>query len=183
MNRSDQYISAAILGKESSDDGIDSATEGPAPLFFPLFGLIYEALATSSPDTSSRVDTVIACLGALKCLLDPRYSGKALLDPTIFQEFMSLSHRIAMTESAEVLIHLTTVLTTFAKHFGQYVPGGELRRVFQKLSFTRISHAVQQQGESEQRSHSSELGLHSLSQGFCLHPSALSSQSRNVLDS
>ncbi|KAG2033122.1 armadillo-type protein [Suillus americanus] len=125
MNRSDQYISAAILGKEigSSVNDIDSAAEGPAPLFFPLFGLIYEALATSSPDTSSRGDTVIACLGALKCLLDPRYSGKALLEPTIFQEFMSLSHRMAMTESAEVLIHLITVLTTFAKHFGQYVPG------------------------------------------------------------
>ncbi|KAG1904032.1 armadillo-type protein [Suillus fuscotomentosus] len=122
MNRSDQSISAAILGKEvgSSVNGIDSTAEGPAPLFFPLFGLIYEALATSSPDTSSRIDTVIACLGALKCLLEPRYSGKALLEPTIFQEFMSLSHRIAMTESAEVLIHLIVVLTTFAKHFGQY---------------------------------------------------------------
>ncbi|KAG1837702.1 armadillo-type protein [Suillus subalutaceus] len=130
MNRSDQYISAAILGKEvgTSVNGIDSAAEGPAPLFFPLFGLIYEALATSSPDTSSRGDTVIACLGALKCLLDPRYSGKALLEPTIFQEFMSLSHRMAMTESAEVLIHLITVLTTFAKHFGQYVPGGDLSK-------------------------------------------------------
>jgi hypothetical protein len=58
MNRSDQYISATILGKEgSSVNGIDSATEGPAPLFFPLFGLIYEALATSSPDTSSRIDS------------------------------------------------------------------------------------------------------------------------------
>lgn len=126
MNHSDQYISAAILG--SSVNSINSATEGPAPLFFPLFGLIYEALATSSPDTSSRVDTVIACLRALKCLLDPRYSGKALLDPTIFQEFMSLSHRIAMTESAEILTHLITVLTTFAKHFGQCIPGGDLSK-------------------------------------------------------
>ncbi|KAG2366768.1 armadillo-type protein [Suillus spraguei] len=128
MNHSDQYISAAILGKEvgSSVNGIDSAAEGPAPLFFPLFGLIYEALATSSSDISLRVDTVIACLGALKCLLDPRYSGKAVLEPTIFQEFMSLSHRMAMTESAEVLIHLITVLTTFVKHFGQYAPGGTL---------------------------------------------------------
>lgn len=127
MNRSDQYISAAILGKEvGSVNGIDSAAEGTAPLFFPLFGLIYEALATSSPDTASRVDTVIACLGALKCLLNPRYSGKALLEPTIFKEFMSLSHRMAMTESAEILIHLITVLTSFAKDFGQYVPGSEI---------------------------------------------------------
>lgn len=184
MNRSDQSISAAILGKEvgSSVNGIDSTAEGPAPLFFPLFGLIYEALATSSPDTSSRVDTVIACLGALKCLLDPRYSGKALLEPTIFQEFMSLSHRIAMTESAEVLIHLIIVLTTFAKHFGQYVPGGNLRRVFHRLFFTRNSHAVQQQGESKQHNHSSRFSVHSLSQDFCLHHSTLSSQSRNVID-
>ncbi|KAG2133962.1 armadillo-type protein [Suillus cothurnatus] len=164
MNRSDQYISATILGKEvgSSVDSIDSAAEGPAPLFFPLFGLIYEALATSLPDTSSRVDTVIACLGALKCLLDPRYSGKALLEPTIFQEFMSLSHRMAMTESAEVLVHLITVLTTFAKHFGRYVPGGDLRRVLQKWSFTRISHAIKQQRESEQCNHFSGFGMTSI---------------------
>jgi hypothetical protein len=185
MNRSDQYISATILGKEvgSSVDSIDSAAEGPAPLFFPLFGLIYEALATSLPDTSSRVDTVIACLGALKCLLDPRYSGKALLEPTIFQEFMSLSHRMAMTESAEVLVHLITVLTTFAKHFGRYVPGGDLRRVLQKWSFTRISHAIKQQRESEQCNHFSGFGSCSLSQDFCLHPSTLSSQSRNDVNS
>ncbi|KAG1883078.1 hypothetical protein F4604DRAFT_1920974 [Suillus subluteus] len=122
MNRSDQYVSAAILGKEvgTSVNGIDSAAEGPAPLFFPLFGLIYEALATSSPDISSRGDT----------------------EPTIFQEFMSLSHRMAMTESAEVLIHLITVLTTFAKHFGQYVPGGDLRGVRTTQPFLRIRFAL-----------------------------------------
>ncbi|KAG0706406.1 armadillo-type protein [Suillus ampliporus] len=129
MSRSDQYMSAAILGTEmgSSVNGVSSAAEGPAPLFFPLFGLIYEALATSSPDTtSSRVGTLIACLGALKCLLDPRYSGKALLEPTVFKEFTSLSHRMAMTESAGVIVHLISVLTSFAKHFGQSVPGSDL---------------------------------------------------------
>ena len=139
MEHSDQYMSAAILGKEveSSANSVNTAAEGPAPLFYPLFGLIYEALASSPDTTDPRVDTVISCLRALKCLLDPRYSGKALLEPTAFKEFMSLSHRIAMTESAEVLVHLLTVLTTFAKYFGQYVPGGDLRRVFQKLlSFT-----------------------------------------------
>ena len=130
MEHSDQHMSTAVLGKDvgSSVNGIMPVAEGPAPLFFPLFGLIYEALAMSSLDTtSSRVATVIACLGALKCLLDPRYSGKALLEPTVFKEFMSLSHRMAMTESPGVLVHLLSVLTSFAKHFGQYVPGSDLR--------------------------------------------------------
>lgn len=129
MEHSDQYISAAILGKEvgSSANGANSAAEGPAPLFYPLFGLIYEALASSPDTTDPRVDTVISCLRALKCLLDPRYSGKALLEPTAFKEFMSLSHRMAMTESARVLIHLLSTLTSFASHFGHYIPGSDLK--------------------------------------------------------
>lgn len=130
MEHSDQFISAAILGKEvgSPVNGIKSMAEGPAPLFYPLFGLIYEALAMSSPDTTGpRIDTVTACLRALKCLLNPCYSGKALLEPTVFKEFMSLSHRMAMTESAGVLVHLLNALASFASHFGHYVPGSDLK--------------------------------------------------------
>jgi len=130
MEHTDKFISAAILGKEmgSSVSVVNLASEGPAPLFYPLFGLIYEALAMSSPDTTSpRIDTVIACLRALKCLLDPRYSGKALLEPIVFKEFMSLSHRMAMTESAGILVHLLSALTSFASHYGHCVPGGDLK--------------------------------------------------------
>jgi hypothetical protein len=42
-----------------------------------------------------------------------------------------------MTESAEVLIHLITVLTTFAKHFGQYVISGESFRNCPSWDLTR----------------------------------------------
>jgi hypothetical protein len=140
MEHSDQYISAAILGKEVGSS-VNGAAEGPAPLFYPLFGLIYEALATSSPETTGpRVDTVTACLRALKCLLDPRYSGKALLEPTVFKEFMSLSHRMAMTESAGVLVHLLSAMTSFASHFGHYVPGSDLKWVLPMNSPSCNSH-------------------------------------------
>lgn len=126
MEHSGQHVSSAILGQSatvdpSSPNGLGPRTE-PAPLFFVIFGLIYEALAVSSPQSSTapgvRGATVAASLRALKCLIDPRYSGKALLDPTVFKEFISLCYRMAMVENAATLVHLLEVITAFAKHFG-----------------------------------------------------------------
>ncbi|KAG9318303.1 armadillo-type protein [Chiua virens] len=112
MEHSGQHVSSSILGQKStgavpSSNGVGLPRPEPAPLFFVLFGLIYEALAISSPQE------------ALKCLIDPRYSGKALLEPTVFKEFISLCYRMAMVEKAVTLVHLLEVITEFAKHFGK----------------------------------------------------------------
>ena len=86
-------------------------------MFFALFGLIYEALVTSSadanPSTKTQQNAIIA-LKALKCLVKPEYSGKALLDPTILDEFISLCYRMALTESATVQVHLVETVSAFA---------------------------------------------------------------------
>lgn len=127
MEHSEQHISSAILGQSStavlpSSNGFGLPRTEPAPLFFVIFGLIYEALAVSSPQSSATPDlrsaTVTASLRALKCLIDPHYSGKALLEPTVFKEFISLCYRMAMVENAVILVHLLEVITVFAKYFG-----------------------------------------------------------------
>lgn len=127
MEHSEQHISNAILGQSSiavphASNGLGLPRSEPAPLFFIIFGLIYEALAVSSPQSSSTPSShsaiVAASLRALKCLIDPRYSGKALLEPTVFKEFISLCYRMAMVENAATLVHLLEVVTVFAKHFG-----------------------------------------------------------------
>ncbi|KAF8841000.1 clathrin-coated vesicle protein [Paxillus ammoniavirescens] len=126
MEHSGQHISAAILRETSTEvlasNGLGLPRTEPAPLFFVIFGLIYEALAVSSPQPAVtpnlRDATVAASLRALKCLVDPRYSGKALLEPMVFKEFISLCYRMAMVENAAALVHLLEVIAVFAKHFG-----------------------------------------------------------------
>ncbi|EJD04810.1 clathrin-coated vesicle protein [Fomitiporia mediterranea MF3/22] len=129
MKVGDPYILAAMDGLESTDlnnkdnpptliqSNSSSSREEPTALFFAIFGLIYEALATSSADATPsptvRQNAIIA-LEALKSLVKPEYSGKALLESTIFDEFTSLCYRMAMTESAAVQTHLVEAVAVFA---------------------------------------------------------------------
>ncbi|KAH7927705.1 ARM repeat-containing protein [Leucogyrophana mollusca] len=139
MERADPYISAAMLGREGEPGPISnntrSSTRGePAPMFFIAFGLVYEALAVSSPEpssaTESRTITLVASLRALKCLVDPRYSGMALLEPIVFKEFINLCYRLVMVESAVVLGHLIDVVMAFVKHFGNHSEADEVLNTF-----------------------------------------------------
>ncbi|RDB24443.1 HEAT repeat-containing protein 5B [Hypsizygus marmoreus] len=121
MNSGDPHILAAMDGQEftaSSKPPDVSKREEPTAFFYVIFGLVYEALVTSSADSTSaspsRQSLVIAALQALKCLVRPEYSGKAIKEPTIFDEFISLCYRMAMTESASIQVHLVEMLSTFA---------------------------------------------------------------------
>ena len=110
----------------SNVNGVEPSSTEPAPLFYVIFGLIYEALATPSsqltcatvPEVDPHSNVGIASLRALKSLIDPRYSGKALMEPAVFKEFFSLCHRMAMIENAKTLVHLLEVIRAFNKHFG-----------------------------------------------------------------
>jgi HEAT repeat-containing protein 5 len=83
--------------------------------FFIIFGLVYEAIATASADVSSESRSgVISALTALKFLVRPEYSGQAIMEPTIFEEFISLCYRMGMTEAAGIQIHLIEMLAIFA---------------------------------------------------------------------
>ena len=121
MESGDPHIHAAIDGQEFRGRAKPSnfgKREEPAAFFFVIFGLVYEALATSSAESTSAASArqvlVISALQALKSLVRPEYSGRAIREPTIFEEFINLCYRIAMTESAKVQVHLVEMVSIFA---------------------------------------------------------------------
>ena len=117
MEANDPHILAAMDGKEVNKHNPIPTTDRkePTAFFFIVFGLVYEALATASADASSDGRSgVISALQALKCLVRPEYAGHAIMEPTIFEEFISLCYRMGMTEAAGIQIHLIEMLAIFA---------------------------------------------------------------------
>lgn len=133
MQASDPHILAAMDGKEYSETSKDlvlvNDRKEPAAFFFVIFGLVYEALATSSADssttTAARQSGVTSALQALKCLVRPEYSGTAIMEPTIFEEFISLCYRMGMTESAGIQVHLVQMLAVFAASQSLFAAGSD----------------------------------------------------------
>lgn len=115
MHDGDAHVLAAMDGNEIVMNGVPQPTSRaePTALFFVIFGLVYEALA--SPDTDSapgnRTTSVIA-LKCLKYLVRPQYSGHALLDQANFDELISLFYRMTITEPTAVVIHILEVLSS-----------------------------------------------------------------------
>lgn len=124
MGSNDPSIIAAMDGHEgqngTSATGSVSSREEPTPYFYVIFGIAFEALASSSSESAAAVTSgtrqspAITALQALKYLVRPEFAGKAILEPTILDEFISLSYRLAMTESAAVQVHLLEMLAVFA---------------------------------------------------------------------
>ncbi|PPQ91330.1 hypothetical protein CVT25_003770 [Psilocybe cyanescens] len=134
MQAGDPHILAAMDGREFDEKKVDLITptdrKEPTAFFFIIFGLVYEALATSSADssstTSARQSGVISALQALKCLVRPEYSGAAMMEPTIFEEFISLCYRMGMTEAASIQVHLVEMLAIFAASQSSATIGSDL---------------------------------------------------------
>jgi len=122
MQVADPHVLAVMHGQEPPYIGLGQQEE-PAMFFFVIFGLAYEALASSSLDpslaTSTRKTTLIAALQALKSLMCPEYSGRAFLDMTTCDEFISLCYRMALTEAPGIQVHLVELLSVFAKSQSQ----------------------------------------------------------------
>ncbi|TDL16333.1 clathrin-coated vesicle protein [Rickenella mellea] len=121
MKANDPNILAAMDGQETVDTSTQSdkasLRQEPTAMFFALFGLVFEALASSSADSTSTIalrQNAVTALETLKSLVKPEYSGAALLDPVIFDEFTSLCYRMAMTESAAVQVHLAEAVASFS---------------------------------------------------------------------
>ena len=126
MQLNDPYIYAAMDGRETTgtlpqSQEKDTNREEPTLMFYPLFGLVYEALATSANDDSSSNSnqTKLICLHILTSLVKPEYSGKALLEPGVFEELTGLCYRMAVTESAAVQIRLVQAIASFASSQGR----------------------------------------------------------------
>ncbi|KAJ3779811.1 hypothetical protein GGU10DRAFT_381718 [Lentinula aff. detonsa] len=88
----DPYIVRAAMDRSEHVNSATSVSskrprEEPTTFFYIVFGLVYEALAEASTDSltssAARRTSVIASLQVLKSLVEPKYAGKAILDPTI----------------------------------------------------------------------------------------------------
>lgn len=126
----------SILG---AMDGVDdvkappavdrSSRSEPTTMFFVVFSLVYETLSTSTPYSGtplapSGVTSLIA-LRAMKSLVRREYSGKALLEPTIFDELLNLWYRMAMTEPPALQIRLVEVIRVFAIEQGRGIKASD----------------------------------------------------------
>ncbi|KAI9509814.1 clathrin-coated vesicle protein [Russula earlei] len=126
MEMQDPLILGAMEGMgdgaaASSKD--PSARSEPTAMFFVIFGLVYEALSASTPYSESSPaasgNTSLIALRAMKCLVRREYSGRALLEPTIFDELLNFWYRIAMIEPPALQIQLMEVIRVFAIEHGQ----------------------------------------------------------------
>jgi len=116
MQRHDPYILAAMDGREANHATSATSKDDPTTFFYVVFGLVYEALVQASTDSASSVatrDVTITALQALASLVNPEYAGSAVLEPTIFEEFINLCYRMAMTEPPEVQVHLVAAVSSF----------------------------------------------------------------------
>jgi HEAT repeat-containing protein 5 len=118
MQSNDPHILAAMDGRESaSPSDTPQPLKEPTAFFFVVFGLVYDALASSSTDSTSAGvsrEITITALETLKSLVRPEYSGKAILDPVIYEEFSGLCYRMALTESAAVQVYLVEAIAVLA---------------------------------------------------------------------
>ena len=121
MEDGDPFIRVAMDGREPSDADATAAlngnTEHPTTFFFVIFGLVFEALVTSSPDSGQQtVKNTIIALKALKCLVQNKYAGNAFRDVAIFEELVTLCYRMALTEPVTVQINLVETLASLAEN-------------------------------------------------------------------
>ncbi|KAF8727621.1 hypothetical protein AX14_007205 [Amanita brunnescens Koide BX004] len=124
MQAEDPHILAAMDGQQLKQNQSAASVqptrrrEEPTAFFYVLFGLVFEALSTSSSESSytpsSHQSVLISALRALKSLVRTEYSGNVLSEPTVFDELISQCYRLAMTEPANVHIDLIEMLGSMA---------------------------------------------------------------------
>jgi HEAT repeat-containing protein 5 len=126
MEMQDPFILGAMEGMDdvaAASSAKRNAGSEPTALFFVIFGLVYEALSSSAPHSESSTAATgnmpLIALRAMKCLVRREYSGRALLEPTIFDELLNLWYRIAMTEPPVLQAQLMEVIRVFAIEQGQ----------------------------------------------------------------
>lgn len=125
MEAGDPFVRVAMDGREPSDADtgakMNGNSEHPATFFFVIFGLVFEALVTSSPDSGRQnVKNTIVALKALRCLVQNQYAGNAFRDVAIFEELVNLCYRMALTEPVAVQINLVETLASLAESIFKY---------------------------------------------------------------
>ncbi|KZW00275.1 clathrin-coated vesicle protein [Exidia glandulosa HHB12029] len=134
MRAQDPTILAAMDGLEAPNtDNLPKTDsrglrEDPTAFFFPVFGLVFEALSSQSSEASSSQESTemtVTALEALKSLVRPEYSGSAVLDQAIFDELIGLCYRLALTEPALVQRHLVETISSLAVSQGDRLLRGK----------------------------------------------------------
>ncbi|KAI0742742.1 clathrin-coated vesicle protein [Daedaleopsis nitida] len=121
MQNEDPSILAAMDGLEAPSlqpptKAQNENREEPTVFFFVVFGLVYEALATSTADAGPEAQrTSIVSLQALKCLVQRKYCGGVFNDPPLYEELLNLFYRMALTEPSGVQIHLVETIASLAE--------------------------------------------------------------------
>lgn len=125
MDNGDPFIRVAMDGREPTDADASASTNGsvseqPTTFFYVLFGLVFETLATSTPETGlQNIRNTIISLKALKHLVKPQYAGNAFKEVPIFEELVNLCYRMALTEPVAVQTHLVDSLASLASSVAQ----------------------------------------------------------------
>ena len=106
-----EFVFDALDGKSRMQDrksnGIDeneiNYREEPVAFFFILFGIAFEALVKrDTTDYQGGQDQTLEILLALKRILRPPVSGRAIYQSAVFSETMELFDRLALTEGLPV---------------------------------------------------------------------------------
>ena len=147
MQNEDPSILAAMDGQDTppaqpSGSAPSETRDEPTVFFFVVFGLVYEALATSTPDSGPEAQrTSIVSLQALKCLVRRKYCGKVFNDPPLFEELLNLFYRMSLTEPSGVQIHLVETIASLADSIKSssttYVPASPFSSLFSHLAQER----------------------------------------------
>ena len=116
MEARDPFILGAM---EQADDVPTASTDrstrsDPTAMFFAVFSLVYEALSGSTPYSEPIPAASTIALRAMKSLVRREYSGRALLEPAIFDELLNLWYRMAMTEPPALQVQLVEAICVFA---------------------------------------------------------------------
>jgi len=121
IEQDSDFVFDALDGRESSSSSAISPSprngpvinyrDEPVAFFFVLFGLAFEALATSRSTVSSTAvaadslagqQQTLAILRALKKILHPSVSGLAIYRDAIFSETMDLLDRLVLTDGLAI---------------------------------------------------------------------------------
>jgi hypothetical protein len=117
MAVADVSINLALDGQDPKEaKGDRQRSSEPVASFWTLYGLVFEQLATSASDGTATDTTVGAAtaLEALRSLVKPEYSGKAIVESPTFDELKGLAYRLALTGPPAIQIRLVEAINSLA---------------------------------------------------------------------
>lgn len=137
INQNDPSIAKAMdgeptTGSETAAAPTNSAFRSePTLFFFVLYGLAFEALASTasagsiSNEAAQETQTMRIALQAMRSLSKAQYAGSALLQDSIFEELCNLAYRLVMTEPVPVQISVVEMLAGLASSYGTRLLDGD----------------------------------------------------------